>query len=195
MAIYTDADLKNHLSEYRESFAGTEFHYKFRTFSLVGKEQEELLQEDNIFGLALEVARQELVGKSRKDWDLLMTKTKLVRYLFKQSIDKEKIRKLLNFIKFYTNFEEESFFDKFDNEVQSITKSRKAMGIEEAILHEVKTKAEAKGLEKGMDKKEHIVVARGMELGMPPKDIAFLADMPLEKVLAVMAELSGEEEE
>lgn len=151
LAIYTDADPNNHVSEYRESFMDTVFHYEFRAFSLVGKEREELLREDNIFGLALEVARRELVDKPENDWDLLKVKTKLVRYLFEQNIEKEKIRKLLNFIKFYTNFGEESFFDKFDNEVQSITKSRKAMGIEEAILHEVKTKAEAQGHEKGLE--------------------------------------------
>ncbi len=203
LAIYTDADPNNHVSEYRESFVDTAFYYKFRAFSLVGKGREKLLQEDNIFGLALEVARRELVDKAKSDWDLLAVKTKLVRYLFQQNIGKEKVRKLLNFIKFYTNFGEESFYKRFEEKVQVITKSRKAMGIEEAILHEVKTKAEAKGREegreeglvKGMDKKEHIVVARGLERDLSPEDIAFLADMPLEKVLAVMAEISEEEEE
>ena len=55
-----------------------------------------------------------------------------------------------------------------------------------------KEEGHEEGLEEGLGRKEHIVVERGWKKGMAPKEIAELADMPLERVKAIIRELEAE---
>lgn len=48
------------------------------------------------------------------------------------------------------------------------------------------------GIEIGIGEKERIIVTRGWKRGMAPQDIADLADMPMEKVEAIIRELEME---
>lgn len=149
----------------------------------------------------MEAARQELDLKKKGDEQRLNIKVKLVRHLLRFEADKKKIRKLLNFIKFYIPFEKGKYFHKFEKDIQQITKSRQAMGIEEAILQEFKEKGLREGLEqgleqgfaKGVNEKEHIIITRAWKKGMPIEEIADLVDVPMEKVKAVIEELMGKE--
>lgn len=52
-----------------------------------------------------------------------------------------------------------------------------------------------KGLEKGLENKERIFVTRAWEKGLSPEEIAELADMPLERVREIIAELEKADEE
>ena len=71
------------------------------------------------------------------------------------------------------------------------------MGIEEAILHEMKTKGidegkkigREQGIELGKEQKERIFVTRGRQKGLSPEEIADLGDIPLEKVETIIQEL------
>ena len=203
LVIYTDTNRRYHFTEYLESFFGMEIYYQFRAFVLMDFGPGELLKDDNIFGLALEAAREELERNKKTDQERLISKIGLVRYLTKHEVAREKVRRLLTFIKFYSLFEEKEFLGKFDREVHSLVKSRKNMGIIEAVMEELKTKAKeeghaeghaegrAEGVEEGFEIKERIVVIRAWEKGMAVEDIAFLADIPVEKVKAIIGDISG----
>ena len=112
-----------------------------------------------------------------------------------------KIRHLLDFIGHYIQFEKSNFLHKFEDELQLIVKSRKPMGIREAILQDVKEQGIEigikqgfeQGIEKGLDEKERIVVTRGWKKGMSPQDIAELADMSIDKVKSIIVELERQE--
>lgn len=191
VVIYTDANRGSHFSEYRSFFMGTEIIYRFRAFILVDHQPEVLRQTDKLFGWVLEVARRELDLRKDSDNELFNIKMSLVRYLFERGVNRAKIRYLLDFIGAYLPFEKSSFLRKFEQEIQQITKSEKAMGIREAILKEVKER----GIEQGIEQKEQTVVTRAWKKGISVQDISELADMPIEKVEAIIRELEMLEDE
>ena len=53
IAIYTDDNRSQHVSEYREAFMGTEIIYRFNAYSLIDYSTEELEGIDNIFAVIL----------------------------------------------------------------------------------------------------------------------------------------------
>ena len=165
LAIYTNEERKYHFTEYKEQFLKTAFIYRFQAFILVDHTPSDLQQSGNLFGWVLEVALRELLLKKKTDAQRLDSKTDLVRHLFNKGVTKDKIRKLLVFLRFYIRFDTEDFFVKFEKEIDSLTKSRKAMGIEEAILHAVEEQGFAKGEEQGFAKGEEHGYARGEEDG------------------------------
>ena len=55
-----------------------------------------------------------------------------------------------------------------------------------------KAEGKAEGIEEGMERKSRIVVARGYEKGLSLEEIAELADMPVEWVIAVIREIETE---
>ena len=151
----------------------------------------------NLFSLVVEVAHQELSLKNKGDDDRLDIKIKLVRRLLQLNIERRKIRKLLNFIKFYISFDEDDFFNKFERDIQQLTKSREAMGIEEAILQEFKERGlregREQGLEQGREESIRLVVSRAWKKGLPVEMIAGLVGLPEEKVEAIIRELTDKE--
>ena len=199
LAIYTDSNRQFHFKEYRESFAGTELYYRFNTFILLNFQPEELRQKNNIFGLVMETARVELNTDELDDEKLLALKKELIRNLFKHGVAKQKIKKLLNFIRYYTSFEQDDFLRKFEKAILEITKSREVMGIEEAILHEVKTKGFEEGKKEGIEEYARLMVIKSWNRGMNEKEIAEFVEVPLGKVQTIIAELHrpavSEEEE
>ena len=78
------------------------------------------------FGFALEVARRALDERKQDDGRLMVSKLDMLRHLLTRGLDKLRIRRLYNFITYYTAFQNLENKLKFENEVQKITKSRKA---------------------------------------------------------------------
>lgn len=121
--------------------------------------------------------------------------------MLQAKIDKSKIRYLMNFIGQFLPFHKSEITFKFEEQVQKITKSRKAMGIEEAIIQELKAQAMRegrntgiqKGLEEGREEgkwqKTRLFVFRADRKGMSVADIAELVDLPVEKVEALIREV------
>lgn len=106
-------------------------------------------------------------------------------HLINRGINKQKIRNLLDFIKYYIRFEQKEFLNKFEQELQSIIKSRQAMGIREAILHDVKQSGFEEGQAAGIEK----MVKRAWRKGLTMEAIAELADISLEKATDIIQEL------
>jgi predicted transposase/invertase (TIGR01784 family) len=114
----------------------------------------------------------------------------IVRHLFNKGLEKTKIRYLLDFISQYRSFENTTFSTKFDEELQSITNSRKPMGIREAILKEVREQ----GIEQGVEREKQLVVIRAYEKGIPYEDIAQIADLTIEQVELIVQSYEAENE-
>ncbi|MCB0562937.1 MAG: hypothetical protein KDD01_01025, partial [Phaeodactylibacter sp.] len=57
---------------------------------------------------------------------------------------------------------------------------------------EGKEEGREEGREEGFNEKERIVVTRGWQKGISPEEIAELADMPVERVKAIIEELESE---
>lgn len=203
LAIYTDSNPTYHFTQYQESFMGTEVIYRFHTYILINQDPSELRQTNNPFGLVMEVAYRELEHREKEDKQRLNFATELVRHLLNQGIEKFKIKQLLDFITCYVRFEQDEFFNKFEQEIQIITKSRQDMGIREAILHDVRqtgfeegqAQGIEKGIEEGIEKGIEKVVKRAWQKGLGAETIADLADISLEKAHSLIQKFMEEPEE
>lgn len=213
IVIYTDTNRKYHFKEYRESFMGTELSYRFHTFVLTDQDKSALESSGNPFGIALAFAKDYKTFSNKGDDVIFDYKLRFVRRMLEAKIDKSKVRYLMNFIGQFLPFQKSEFSFKFEEQVQKITKSRKAMGIEEAIIQELKAQALREGRQKGIEKglqegreegrkegreegreegrlqKTRLFVFRADRKGMSVADIAELVDLPAEKVEALIQEV------
>lgn len=201
VVIYTDGNRKYHPSEYRESFMGSSLVYQFNTYELVDHSIEELAASSNIFAVVLEAAKAG-IGRKQKDRKATGIKITLVKKLLERGYPPEKVRKVLNFIKHYVRFENNEEKTNFENELDKILQTRKNMGIEEAILDDVKQqgieigmrrglkKGREEGREEGSLEKEKKVIANGIQQGLTIEVLAALTDLTVPAVEAIVKSLN-----
>jgi hypothetical protein len=192
---------------------GTELSYRFRTFVLTDQDKSALESSGNPFGIALAFAKDFKTFNNKGDDAIYEYKLRFVRQMLTVGIGKSKIRYLMNFIGQFLPFQKSEFSFKFEEQVRGITKSRKAMGIEEAIIQELKAQAMREGrntgiqkgleeglkeglekglkegLEKGKWQKTRLFVFRADRKGMYVSDIAELVDLPEEEVEVLIQEV------
>ena len=185
VAIYTDTNRSYHAKAYHNDFMGTELIYRFQSFSLIDYSAEELRAFGNSFGFALEAARNALDPGSKNDEQLLVSKLDMMRHLLSSGLSKVKIRRLYNFITTYVSFQNLENKLKFEEEVRKITKSREAMGLEEAILKEVR--------EQSIEQEKQLAVIRGYQNGIALELLSKVVDLPLEQVERIITSHTGED--
>ena len=127
------------------------------------------------------------VGRKRRglSWQLLVSKLDMMRHLLSSGLSKAKIWRLYNFITTYVSFQNSENKLKFEQEVRKITKSREAMGLEEAILKEVR--------EQGIEQEKQLAVIRGYQNGIALELLSKVVDLPLEQVERIIASHTGED--
>ncbi len=157
LAILTDDNKDFHPKQYNYQYQDTQLSYRFATFKLLKKSEKELNIPNNPFSIVMLTARKALIKNNLSDSKQLIWKMELVRNLQQANYDEEKIRNLLNFIRYYTRLEDNTFLNKLNQEIQTTFKQRKNMGIEEAILQEVREQGELqtkiKGIKKALNQK------------------------------------------
>jgi len=184
VVIYTDTNRAYHATAYQTNFLGTEQIYRFQSFVLIDHTAEELRASGNPFGFALETARNALDPSSKDDQQLLVSKLDMMRHLLSCGLSKAKIRRLYNFINMYVSFQNLENKLIFEKEVRKITKSRAPMGLEEAILKEVR--------EQGIEQNQRTVTIRSYEKGMSVTDIADITELTVEEVEQIIAAYKAE---
>lgn len=144
VVLYTDTNRSGHFKQYHQSFMGTELIYRFNTFVLMDNPPDILIKLENIFARALEAAWQGLENPQREGFDLLESKLNLIRPLLNKGYPRDKIRKLIDFVKYYKAFQSQKLTNLLEKELDLIYQNRQPMGITEAILHEVSEQAREK---------------------------------------------------
>ncbi|MCU0446198.1 MAG: hypothetical protein MUE85_14930 [Microscillaceae bacterium] len=163
LAILTDEKPDFQPSKYVYQYQNTHLEYSFDTFKLLDKSEADLDKPQNPFSIVMLAAQKALQKKRPADKQILEWKIALVRKLQAEGYANEKIRQVLNFIRFYVRFKEESARIDFEKNIELITKNRKNMGIEEAIIQEVAEKALEKGEKLGIEKGEKLGIEKGIE--------------------------------
>ncbi|MCU0447260.1 MAG: hypothetical protein MUE85_20385 [Microscillaceae bacterium] len=166
MALFTDNDPKYHPNYYAYQFQKTKLIYEFDTFKLLDKTLTQLNKLDNPFSIVLLTARKALEKSALSDSKQLIWKKELVLALRDAQYPDEKIRKILNFIRYYVKFDKEETFKELDLNIQEILKQRKNMGIEEVIIEEIREQAFEKGEQLGLQKGEQLGLQKGEQLGL-----------------------------
>jgi DNA-directed RNA polymerase specialized sigma subunit len=114
----------------------------------------------------------------------------MMRHLLSCGLSKTKIRRLYSFINMYVSFQNLENKLKFEREVRKITKSREPMGIEEAILKEVREQS----LEQGIEQNQRTVTIRSYKKGMSVTDIADITELTVEEVEQIIATYKAEQQ-
>ncbi len=128
------------------------------------------MANENPFALVVLTAKTALSGRGIKnslerDKQLLDLKIELAKQLLNRQIPKEKIRVLMNFLRYYTRFENPEIHSKFEQAVEVLTERNTTMGIEELLLDRAKKQGLKAGIEKGIEKGSHdkaVAVAKEM---------------------------------
>ncbi len=142
---------------------------------------------ENPFALVVLTARAAMQGKEIKDAKardevLLNVKLNLAKQLLVKKIAKNKVRILMNFLKYYVRFENPDINSKFEEQVEILTERSTTMGIEELLLDRAE--------KRGQQQKSHDVVENLIsELGLSDDQIARIAEVSIEFVQKVRAQL------
>ncbi|WP_342088227.1 hypothetical protein [Dyadobacter sp. OTU695] len=152
-AILTD-ECKYFLpDQFEQACLGTSLCFRFNSFKILDQSDDELAISDNPFAQVIQTVKLAINGKRFSVDELYRLKIDLAKKLLSSKIPKEKIVKLMHFLKFYVRLGSEELDKQSRQEIdRSINPDPIAMTIEEAILHIVKEEAEEKGLEQGIAK-------------------------------------------
>jgi predicted transposase/invertase (TIGR01784 family) len=177
-AIFTEANTIERPNFFAIDYLGTSLRYAFNTYKIASQNEEALHASDNPFALVVLTAKAALAGKNLKssaerDELLLTLKLDLTRLLLTKQVNKEKIRLLMNFLRYYIRFENQDINTKFEQQVEILTERSTTMGIEELLLERAKREGEKKGEKKGEQKGEK----KGRKEGRREEALAIAREM------------------
>jgi predicted transposase/invertase (TIGR01784 family) len=198
LVIYTDPRHRHQVSEYEDVFMGTQTIYRFNAYVLAEHPPEELAKEENIFATVLEAAWTGLMANT-DERRIAEMQLSIARRLLERGYDKEKARHVLNFIRYFVRFKNQENAIEFEAQFDQITKASVPMGIEQAIMEELKRQSYAEGrgqgIEQGIElerqkaRQEKLEAARKMlTSGLTAAQIAEFLNLPLEAVESLARE-------
>jgi hypothetical protein len=169
-AILTDPNKNFHPHKYEAEFLGTGVCYWYNTYKITDQENEFLDTSDNPFAMVVLAAKLVLDGEKKNDAQLFDNAFYLAKRLLDKQISKDKIRKVINFLRFYLRFENPQMFTKFEQQLSVLTENDTTMGIEEFLLDRAKKEGvqigREKGLVEGIEKGREEGIERGREEGI-----------------------------
>jgi len=137
-AIFADTNKNFHPKYYEREFLGTKVNYGFNTYKIINQDDAELEASNNPFAMVVLTAKLALFRPALKDQQLFDMAFDLAKRLLTKQIPKEKIRKLMNFLRYYVRFENTEMITKFEKEITNLTEGTITMGIEEFLLDQAK---------------------------------------------------------
>lgn len=151
-AIYADSNKNFHPKHYLQDFLGTKVCYEFNTCKIIDLDGTELEASNNPFAMALLSAKLSLSRPGIKDQQLFNLAYDLARRLLRKEMPKEKIRNVMNFLRYYLRFENPEMIAKFEDQLAILTERGTTMGIEEFLLDQARKEGIEKGVETGFEK-------------------------------------------
>lgn len=144
LAILTDTNKGFHPTFYRERCLGTRLNYEFDTYKVLDQQEEALRANPNPFALVILATLQMLKNGKGGDQHLLTVKRNLVREMLSRNLDRDRQRKLFNFINRVIRFKDPETERIFEQDIKQLTGRKTTMGIEEFLLEEARMEGEEK---------------------------------------------------
>ena len=138
-AIFADSSKGFNPSSYAHEFLGTKIYYGYNTCKIIDQDDVKLMNSNNPFAMVILSAK--IAINSKRDQQLFDMSYDMARQLLRMQMPKEKIRKVMNFLKYYIRFENPEMFGKFESEISILTERSTTMGIEEFLLDSAEKKA------------------------------------------------------
>lgn len=190
-AIFTEASKVVRPDTFKLDCLGTSLQYRYNTYKIAVQEEEELRASNNPFAVVVLVAKLAFAGneiKNGRERDKLLygLKMQLSRDLLRKEIAKDKIHKLMTFLRYYVLFESSEISHIFDIELKELTERSETMGIDELMLDRAKKQGIQKGIQKGKKegKKEGLKEAalKMKRSGFENKLIADIVGLSVEEI-------------
>jgi hypothetical protein len=150
-AIYADNNKSFHPKQYRREFLGTKVYYEFNTCKILDLDDAELEASNNPFAMAMLSAKLSL-RPGTKDQQLFDLAYDLAKRLLIKQMPKEKIRKVMSFLRYYLRFDNPEMISKFEQKIAILTERDTTMGIDEFLLSQARKEGMETGFEKGIEK-------------------------------------------
>jgi len=186
-AIFTDNLANYHPTEFNSEFLGTSLSYKFNTYKVMDQDEEVLRNNNNPFAIIILTALLEIKKGKLHGHELIDLKLDLVKNLLEKGTSKEKIRHLMNFLKYYVRLKKEDA-EIFEHKLIHITGKTYPMGTEQYLLQKERTEGFEKGIEKGVLKKTIKIVLSLFDDGFQPDIIAKYTEISTDEVLDILRE-------
>jgi flagellar biosynthesis/type III secretory pathway protein FliH len=132
------------------------------------------------------------------DSAIIQTKMEMIRYYFSQGLEKETFRSIMDFIRMYLRFQNQSSNRIFEQQLQELHLNQESMGIREAILKDAEEQGMEKGVKLGIKQgvqqgvqqgitiEKQKVILRAHNKGFKITEIADLVDLPEEEVQKIL---------
>ena len=173
-AIFADSNKNFHPSYYERNFLGTKLFYSFNTYKIIDQNAEELEKSNNPFAMAVLSALLVISNRKLADQQLFNLAYNLAKRLLIKQMPKEKIRKVMNFLRYYLRFENHEMFAKFEKEIAILTERNITMGIEEFLLESAKKEGLQKGREVG---REEAILETALKMKNSGLDITLISNI------------------
>jgi predicted transposase YdaD len=182
LAIFTDDNPSYCPSKYHTEFLDTSLTYRFKTFKLLDFTPEYFQAQNNPFAVVLETALYGLKKNKLSDKNLFALKLDLARRFYQKGYPKGTFWTVSMFIRNYVSFGKKELLTKLDDEIDTIAKTRKHMGIIAAIQEEIKRQSLIEGEEKGLEKGQLLAIIKMSKKGFASEMIANILEIPLSSV-------------
>ncbi len=177
-AIFADYNKNFHPQSYEREYLGTKVHYSYNTYKILDQDDAALEASNNPFAMAVLSAKLVISNKKLDDHQLFDLAYDLAKRLLNKQMPKDKIRRVMNFLRYYLRFENQEMFTKFEQEISTLTQKNITMGIEEFLLD----KAQNEGIEKGKHE-EALAIAREMKKeNFPVQQIVRFTKISVEEI-------------
>ena len=184
LAILTSSNKNFRPKPYVEEYLGTRLTYEYNVYKIMDQDEAELKANPNPFAVVILVALSAIKQKKVNDQDLKAIKHDLNLELVRRNVDGAKHKAIMNFMKYYVNFENPNMMITFDKEIEQLLGRTTPMGTEEYLLQKREAEGiqigEAKGIEKG--------IAKGISKGRHDEALDIAREMlaenePFEKII------------
>ncbi|MNL18578.1 hypothetical protein D3C87_1397280 [compost metagenome] len=186
LAILTGSNKSFKPGPYDEEYLGTRLTYKYNTYKILDQDEAELKANPNPFALVILVALSAIRNKNATDLDLKAIKHELNGELTRRNVDSVKHKGIMNFIKYYVNFNNPKMMTTFTKEVEQLLGRTTPMGTEEYLLDRFKREGIAEGIQAGEAKGRHeeaVEIARNFKsMGVVIADIAKGTGLTIEEI-------------
>jgi hypothetical protein len=147
LVLYTSDDKNHQPSCFQYDFYGTHVLYRFPIFIIANQDPKLLEASENLFDAVLLTGYWAIQRKkgALSEEDMMNLKLDLMRRLLAKNVDKEKIRRLLIFIKGYLRLQEPKNQLIFEQKYDELLNVDKKMGITEIVMRQERQEGRQEG--------------------------------------------------
>lgn len=196
-AIYTDTRKRYKPSVFKYECYGTKMTYEMPFCKVLDEDPNVLAASENLFDTVL-LTTYWAIQRKRKalsEEDMMNLKLDLMRRLLVKDVPKEKIRRLLAFIKGYLRLEKPKNKFIFEQKYDELLNFEKNMGITEILIKQGREEGRQEGRQEALTEAQVIMresqkntTLNMRKIGFSAEKIADIINCPLEDVLAFFKE-------